>query len=73
MKPNLTQKKISKMWGRILCGKHINEGNYSRYWGVCDEKNNIFEYDVFEIGKFRSVIVDLLDKKGQWASHPFNK
>ncbi len=64
------KKKINKIIGRIICGKPVKEGNYARYWGIEDEKNGVMEYDVFDIGKFRSIIVDLLDKKGQWASHP---
>ena len=66
------KKYISKIWGRLLCGKPVNEGNYSRYWGDCDEKTDTWEYDVFEIGKVRSIFVDLLDRKGQWASHLMN-
>ena len=73
MKKEDIKKKISKIWGRILCGKPRKSGNYSRYWGICDEKNDIFENDIFEIGFFRSIIVDLLDKEGQWASHPIDK
>jgi len=67
------KKIISKIWGRILCGKPKGDGNYSRYWGDCDAKNNIYENDIFQISKFRSIIVDLLDKKGQWASHPLER
>lgn len=67
------KKFISKIWGRILCGKPVSRGNYSRYWGDCDEEKGIYENDVFEIGIFRSIIVDLLDRKGSWASHPVNR
>ncbi|MCP6727377.1 MAG: hypothetical protein KJI69_05210 [Patescibacteria group bacterium] len=63
-----TKQLLHKIWLVILCGIPKKQGNYSVYWGDVDGENLIFE-----IGAFRSIIVDMLDKKGQWASHPLQK
>lgn len=59
---------LKKFWIRLICGKRKQEGNYSVYWGKVDGENYIFE-----VGAFRSFIVDRLCSSGQWASHPLSR
>ena len=56
---------LKKFWILLICGRRKEEGNYSVYWGEIDGENYIFE-----VGTFRSFIVDFLCPWGQWASHP---
>ena len=57
---------IMKIYMLLVCGIPKKEGNYSRYY---TEKKNW----IFEAGCFRSLIIDLIDRKGCWASHPIDR
>lgn len=58
---------LFKLWLLLVCGIPKHEGNYSVYYGKKEGENWIFK-----IGKLRSIFVDTLEYKGQWASHPLH-